>query len=179
LNDPGYIDELEFKIDKPEYFLRNVNVYTRYDSKKRWNDLSDHFVLDSKSPLLFPTRIWTKELWLEIVDEDNAPLKITGIKCLQLNHYMVANLEKSRQYELHFSDSQAAKPSYDLRYFSSGIPSSVPLLAPGSLTELKQAAKAEVPVKNIFADKRMIWAVLIVVVGLLGLITYRMISEAR
>jgi hypothetical protein len=177
----NYIDEFEFKIVGPKYFLRKAYLYTGRDDKSGNvnKESSDRFLLDSKSPLLFPTALFTNEVWFEIINEDDAPLKISGIKCLQLNHYLVAGLEKGKQYELHFSDSLASAPSYDLKYFPSVIPPDMKVLIPGTISLLTSPAKAEIAPKNIFADKRFIWIVLIVVISLLGFVTYRMMTDAK
>lgn len=175
-----YIDNFEFKIDAPKYFLRNVNLYAGWDGLRRGKDLSDRFILDSKASFAFPIGFFTNELWFEIINEDDAPLKIAGVKCFQLDHYLIAQLEKGKQYSLHFADSLVNTPSYDLRYFPSEIPSGLKVLVPGPVTVSTATTKAEMaPPKSIFANKLFIWIVLLVVIAFLGFVTYRMMMDAK
>jgi hypothetical protein len=177
--EPVYINAIELKITGPEYYLRSANIYLTDDRNKSKISLTANITIDSKSPLHYNIdEIKSKEIWLEIFNEDNSPLKISGVKCLQRNHYCIARLEKSKQYELRFGDSLLQAPRYDLKYFQSVIPGGLTELTPGSIVELKQAAAAQEP-KSFFTDKRFIWIALVIVIFLLGFVTYKMMGDFR
>jgi hypothetical protein len=111
-------------------------------------------------------------------NEDNRPLKITEAKCLQWNHYCIAHLEKSNQYELRFGDSLLPAPRYDLKYFQQVIPGGLKVIIPGTIAELKQTFAIQES-KSFFTDKRFIWLALIIVICLLGFVTYKMMGDLK
>ncbi len=183
LNDTFEINEVQFNIHAPEYFLRQVNVYyTKRKSKGNYQDYIEQFSLNSKLPLRFSIGIIrTKELWLEVQNEDNVPLQFSDVQCFQINHYCIANLEKGGNYTLRFGDSLLNSPNYDLRHFQSVIPAELDLIIPGELKSIApmQENSEEKGFGKIFSDKRFIWMSLIVVIGLLGFVTFRMMKDIK
>ena len=182
LEESLYADVLEMNITEPEYYLRNVKVYAVMpDSTGFKRYYNQDIILNSKAPLRFNlNRIKTKELWLEIFNEDNKPLKISDAKVFQLNHYCIANLEKDKQYKLYFGDIKTNAPQYDLKYFQSVIPEDLKVIIPDSITSITQPFIAENKTsKGVFADKRFIWAALIIVALVLGFVTYKMMKDMK
>ncbi len=183
LDDTLEINEVQFNIHAPEYFLRQVNVYyTNNKSKRNYRDYIEQFSLNSKLPLRFSIgSIRTKELWYEVQNEDNAPLQFSDVQCFQINHYCIANLEKGGDYTLRFGDSLLNSPNYDLRHFQSVIPAELDLIIPGELKSIApmQMSNEEKGFGKIFSDKRFIWMSLIVVIGLLGFVTFRMMKDIK
>lgn len=175
-----YTDVLEIKILEPTYYLRSSKAYTvkqesRVYKKYYLQDIS----LNSGAALRFNLdHVKTKELWLEIFNEDNSPLIISEAKVFQLNHYCCARLDKGKQYKLYFGDSLINSPSYDLKHFQSIIPQDLKIIIPDSITPITHAMNAEIKSSgSIFKDTRFIWAAIIIVLSILGFVTYRMIKD--
>ena len=61
-----------------------------------------------------------------ISNEDNPPIKITGIRAFQHAEYIIAYLEANKSYTLTFGDSLAQAPVYDLTYFKDSIGKQIP-----------------------------------------------------
>lgn len=178
-DEPVYIDAIELKITEPEYYLRSANIYSLSKMSKRGIIHAGSVTIDSKSSLHYNIdKIKTGEVWIEIFNEDNRPLKFAEVKCLQRNHYCIAHLEKSKQYELRFGDSLLLGPRYDLKYFQSVIPEGLKIIVPGTVNELNLAHEIEEP-KSFFTDKRFIWIALVIVICLLGFVTYKMMGDFK
>jgi len=175
------VDEIEFTINGPLYYLRPVDLFYSIGVTKTKNKIYfDRITLDSKSSLRFDIgRIKVKEMWFKIYNEDSPLLKISTIRCFQLNHYCLAYLEKGKQYQLRFGDSLLTAPNYDIKYFQSVIPqSNLKILYPGKVAEIKQEPKREsMDIKSIWNDKRFVWAALLVVILLLGFVTFRLMRD--
>ncbi len=183
LDDTLEINEVQFNIHAPEYFLRQVNVYfTNKKSKGNYRDYIDQLALNSKLPLRFAIgSIRTKELWFEVQNEDNVPLKLSDLQCFQINHYCIANLEKGGNYTLRLGDSLLNSPNYDLRHFQSVIPAALDVIIPGELKSIApmQESSEENGFGKIFSDKRFIWISLVIVTVLLGFVTFRMMKDIK
>ncbi len=74
-----FADVFELKITEPSYFLRSTKVYAvEPDSIEFMKFYLQDLSLNSKSILRFNLNtVKTRELWLEIFNEDNPSLKIT------------------------------------------------------------------------------------------------------
>jgi len=176
------VNEVEFEIRAPAYFLRPFDLYYSTGSSKIERKIyPGKLTLNSKSSLRFNIGgIKVKELWFKIFNEDSPPLIISEVKCFQLNHYSIANLEKGKHYELRFCDSLLNSPNYDIQYFQSVIPSNLQVILPGEATEILQQLKPESKEnENIFSDKLIIWVALSVVILLLGFVTFRMLRDMK
>jgi hypothetical protein len=173
---PAFIDELNFSISSPAYYLRNANIYYENENQPGVKHYHRSFLLDSRHDTKFNTNhIKTKKLWIEINNGDNPPLKIAKVNFYQLNQYLIASLERDINYFLMYGDSTLTVPNYDLQYFTNVIPSTLPVIMPAKAEPVNAAAiLAE---KGFFSDKKMIWVVLILVVTLLSYATYRMLNE--
>jgi hypothetical protein len=176
------VDEIEFEISQPAYYLRPVDLFYSTGSLKNEMKLyPGKLTLNSKSSLRFHMGgIRVKEVWLKIFNADNPPLRIAEVRCFQLNHYSIANLEKGKQYELRFGDSLLDSPDYDIKYFQSVIPSNLRVVLPGNINEIQRQLRHELKENgSIFSDKRFIWAALSVVILLLGFVTFRMLRSMK
>ena len=177
------IDEVQFGIRVPEYFLRTADIfYSNNLSKRDYNNHIFQITLNSKLPLRFSVgAIRTKELWFEIMNYDNVPLQFSEVKCFQINHYCIANLEKGKNYTVCFGNNLFNSPEYDLRYFQTVIPAELEVIIPGEVTSMEkvQIKTEQNGFWKIFTDKRFIWVSLIVVILLLGFVTFRMMKDIK
>jgi hypothetical protein len=180
-NENVSVNVVEFKINKPEYYHRTVNVYGAIDdTSKRKRIFTESITLNSKFNNSFDINtVKIKELWFEILNEDNPGLDIAAIKVFQINHYFIARLEKDKHYKLVFGDAGLNAPKYDLKYFQSTIPDDLKVIIPDSVIRSVKPESIVNSSKSIFKDNRFIWAAIIIVALLLGFVTYRMIKDMK
>lgn len=62
-----------------------------------------------------------KELYIEINNKDNQPLKVEKVTASYLNQYAVVELAPQAIYTLKFGDENLRSPEYDLISFSNKI----------------------------------------------------------
>jgi len=112
-----------------------------------------------------------------IDNQDSPPLQIKHIRFYLLNTYLVASLQKGQAYYLQFGDAKTKAPAYDLSYFKDNIPPQLPVIAPGEINTL--TSPDETQSATFFRNKNIIWAAIILVIGLLGFMTYQMLQETK
>lgn len=175
------VDKMQVEVGAPAFYQRNVAVYVfGCDSAK---DVKRHFVMDavfaSDQPIvLYPNNIYGRGLTLAIENKDNAPLTIQSIRTWQKNRYCIAWLDKGETYQLRFGDASLNEPDYDIRFFKEQLK--------GNLPELKADESEPIPESvspkkkhtvSFFRDERFIWAAIMIVIALLGWMTYAMMKD--
>jgi hypothetical protein len=178
------IDKLDFEIKGPALYNRSavvqhpVTFTTRKGKKEIRNEYiqSIQFISTHQSSFHLPSVV-SKEIIIEISNEDNPLLQITSARAYQLNRYMITWLEKDKSYELKIGDSDMPAPSYDIGYFKDSIPNDAPTLKPNAVTIIQ--SKSTSPKPSWFSDKRYIWVAIVLVAALLGFMSYRMVKEAK
>ncbi len=175
------VDAFELKINSPAHYHRRAVVCsmwkqdTKY-TRKPFNEV----ILSSEHPTRFTfPGIRASKFLIEIYNEDDQPLKFADAKTFQLNHYCIAYLEKNKRYQFRYDAPLLDFPNYDLTYFEKIIPVDLPVLVPNKVVELSDSDAKAKPSSGLLSDKRLIWAALVLTVGVLGFITYRMIKEMK
>jgi hypothetical protein len=178
LPDSMTIDQIQYNVEKPEYFNRNATIRIK-GSNTYFFEYPLSFNSKSANTIKLDG-IRAKEFYIIIKNLDNPSLKFAAIDCYQLNHYCIAKLEKNNVYEFHFGNPSAEFPEYDLKYFQSAIPENMKILQPGIVLQIPEKAKAVEEVKkDFFSDKRFIWGALVIVILLLGFVTFRMMKNIQ
>ena len=117
------INSISFDI-KTAFYLRNAKLIVQktHKVKKRieeYEKVISTFQLSSKKEnTLILNNLHEKEFTIEIDNQDNPDLAISGIKLLQKPIYLISDLKKDQKYKL-IIDSTLSKPSYDLGNFIS------------------------------------------------------------
>lgn len=171
-----YLDQLIFKVDKPEYFNRSAKICLKKEDKKGriYFETIDDITLNSNSDLTsyqydFPYTAF----YIIINNEDNPPLENIQIEAYQLNRYLMAYLESGNNYQLVFeNDKIAGKPNYDINFFKDKIGKDIPILTTENIKSIPFQTKKVVTTSTIW-----IWIVICLVALLLGYFSYQMISE--
>jgi hypothetical protein len=178
------IDKLEFEIKAPALFNRSaviqhpVAFITKKGKEVTQNEYvqSVQLISTQQSSFHLPSVV-SKELIVEISNEDNPPLQIASVRAYQLNRYLITWLEKQKVYEIRIGKADMTAPSYDIGYFKDSVPNDAPTLGPGKVTVVQP--KPTSSKSNWFSDKRFIWAAIVVVAAVLGLMSYQMVKEAK
>lgn len=112
-----------------------------------------------------------------IVDnQDNAPLKVTGVQVKGYIHELVFRFSEKATYFLIYGNSNSVKPHYDIEYFSDKIPANLTELRLGE--EQSRIQNTDEPMSPLFENKIWLWVILSVVIVVLGWFTLSMIKKA-
>ena len=171
---PYELSRLELEIDGPELYQRNCIVGQNVSNKHESTfEIEDQFEIVSNKPAVWETsKLNVSELTLIIENADNAPLKLKEVKAFQLNKYIIVKLTKNEEYTVKTGNSQLSFPDYDLKYFTENIPEEVSVLKTRNLS----VSSTQEASKTIFS-KTVLWAVIIVVIGLLGFFSIKLVRE--
>lgn len=184
---PVLIDKLVFRVAAPTLYYRRAILYQKHEGRKERRrrqpgyQARHSFVLAAQtSNALDLADFRSRRFYVEIHNGDNPPLVLEKIEAYQRPVYLVAFLEKGQSYYLAFGSKHLLPPpAYDLAYFRNTIPRQLPTLRPLDIQLLAgKQEKPGNPLNALFTSRQLIWLVLLVVIALLGYITYKMVQEA-
>jgi len=179
------VDKLELAMTGAPYFLRHVQVYQRAvrHSKKGnvpyYEPVTSFQIRSGQTAVTDLPMLKTDGLMLVIDNQDNPPLKVASSKVYQLNRYIAAWLEKDELYTIKFGADAMLAPSYDLGFFKDSISYQPAILQVGASRTLQQQASIKKESPTFFKDKLIIWAAIIIVIGVLGFMSVRLIRETN
>jgi hypothetical protein len=174
------ISKLVWNINGPELYLRNCSLGNYNKSGKTvWFDTYRTFQISSKTtPIWELNRYRADTLDIVIENEDNTPLKITGVEAYQMNIYLIASLKTGENYQLYFGNKELTAPQYDLKYFADLISDNIPSVSPGKMVNISTEPVSLEKTSLIFNSK-FLWIILTLVIGSLGLLSIKMIREMK
>lgn len=111
-----------------------------------------------------------------IQNQDNNPLSIGGITVKGNVHEIIARFPKATQYYLLYGNAAVHRPNYDLAVFRNKIPSGITELQMGEEQPIEQEPIAIAG--PLFQDQRWLWAIMIIIILLLGWFSLKMIRRA-
>lgn len=115
---------------------------------------------------------------IAIENKSNTPLSIDSISAYQLPVTLQAELDPAHTYSLHFGDSTAKAPEYDLIYFKDNIPEHTGTAALKSVEMIKLPAGAMLQVASD-PYKYLVWLGLCIAGIVIALLTTRMIRDMK
>jgi len=117
------------------------------------------------------------KLKITIQNNDNRPLNLNGVALKGPVYELIARFEKTDyRYALYYGNANAQAPVYELRNFENKIPLGMTALTVG--TAQNNAAFIGIEVKKpLFENKAWLWALMGVIISLLGFFTYKMLKE--
>ena len=178
-------DKLTLEISGPTFYRRQATLYqAQFRKRKRRRKLRKiyepvtSFQLQSdKENTVVLNNFRSDDFYLVIHNQDNPPLQIRQVQFYLLNTYLVASLQKEPAYRLQFGHEDVPPPHYDLAYFKDNLPADLPVISP---VKIKTIAPANVPATpTVFTNKNIIWVAIVLVIGLLGFMTYKMMQETQ
>jgi hypothetical protein len=178
-----YIDRLELELKGPPHYLRTAGIYERLVDSADWeNPVSWEYIQPLKlasghAVITDLPGFRSRELYVIIDNEDNAPLRVGAVKLSQLRRYITADLRQGESYMLRFGDVKLDQPVYDLRYFEDSIPAVIPEVGTGALSELDVPVAPVEPAPSMWSSKVILWSVLGIVVILLTLLSVKMVRD--
>jgi hypothetical protein len=178
------LDKVELSLTGTPYFMRQVDVFERQtrNTKKGARDYYEFVttfgISSAGEAIVHLPMVKTRELVLVVDNKDNPSLTVSSVSVHQLNRYLVAWLKKGEKYTLRFGDEQLAEPSYDLAFFKDSLSYQSTVLKVQDVHAIQAAAKKEES-PTFFTDKRVIWVAIILVIGILGFMSVRLIRETN
>lgn len=111
-----------------------------------------------------------------IFNYDNEPLNITGVNLKGNVHTMEVRFpDPSYQYFLVYGKDNARKPRYDVEIFKEKVPTDLSVVKLGKHQDMVVATKEKV--HPIFESEYWLWGIMLVIIGLLGWFTIKMIGQ--
>ena len=112
-------------------------------------------------------------LRIKIYNYDDQPLKIRGVKVSGYPRLLLFKREAGRSYKLMYGNEKAASPQYDLAQLSAYLKTTnLTKLQLGKETKLE--LMSEVKASSNPRNPLWLWAVIVVAVGFLGTLIYRL-----
>lgn len=162
-------------------YYRPVSIRFRSDSIKTaegWNyryTTLNSGTLNSleENSFDFNSRI-CQHLSIIIENQDNRPLTIDSITAQSNVHELIARFTEPAQYFLAYGNERAGRPQYDIGRFSDKIPEE---LTPLELGYERGAGQVDQVAKAPFFNKAWLWAVMVVIMLVLGWFTVRLMQK--
>jgi len=171
--DAYVIDKLMVEVSGPKFFKRNLNLYAG-------NTINTSYpysaTINATTTQLSLAGLKSRDILLQINNDDNEPLKIQSIKAFQLQEYVLAYLESGHHYKLLFGDSLAEQPKYDLAAFKDSINKNLPILNIGAIESIEYKLTTS---QTSNSNKNLLWIALFAVVLILLLFSYKMVQEIK
>ncbi|ASZ14258.1 hypothetical protein CK934_26575 [Chitinophaga sp. MD30] len=177
------IDKISIDISAPTLYRRPVVVAVAAEDKSHsksgpaYHPIAHFTLRPGQTSIQLPSPVKQQQLYLLVTDGDSPPLQIGRVHTFQQITYLVAYLEKGGTYQLKGGDAHLAAPVYDLTYFTDSLPAQLPVLLPGMIVQINGKEAAATP--TVFQSKIWIWIGLILVIGLLAVISLRMLREMK
>lgn len=170
-------DSIAIDVSGPKFYDRATALYIMHDEKDSSslsNPVAGFTISSGKPGFVKFGRRKALIILLEIDNKDNHPLKITHVTTYQEQQYLIAWLDKGKDYSLLAANPNANAPQYDLAHFRNDIPGSVPVLSYGPLFAVPQAATVIKQNSNFW-----LWPTIIIAVVVLSFLTFRLMKDMK
>lgn len=177
------ISYLQVKVKNKVDYLRPTTISYVLDSVKtekgwRYNyrNLATSVLssLDDNEFTFFTEK--AKKIRVTINNQDNAPIAIEGVTIKGFKHELIARFDEPASYYLVYGNKNALEPIYDINAMANIVPDTAPELSLGK--ELTINAVQEEESKPLFEDKKWLWGVMILIIGVIVWFTIGMIKKA-
>jgi len=163
-NDRQVLDNIDFKISKPNFFKRSARILivrtleNEKNKEERYLETLIEFELNSNGENTFKLpSIFEKEIIIEIDNQDNQALEFEHINFGQLPIYLVADLKANEKYILKTGDATLSSPSYDIDNFKINGTSSLPVATVSDLELIPIESESSVEEKSFWQQKWFLW----------------------
>ena len=163
-------------------YYRPITIKQLVDSTKTETGMRYRYqnlysgTLNSLRPNVFSfSPVNVSELRIVVENGNNQPLEIEEITASGYENKLLARFTEEADYFLVYGKESAGNPNYDIVRFQKNIPTDLTQLTLGEAIAIPK--KPEVVVAPLFESERWLWAIIVVVVGLLGVFTLRMMKS--
>lgn len=179
---PVPVSYLQLKVADAFDYYRPVTIQYLADSFKTeqgWKyryDLLTSGILNSAEKSGFAcnsTR--AQKLKILVYNQDNPALKIDSVQVKGYVHEVLVRFTEKATYFLVYGNKKAAKPNYDIERFADKSPPAAGLLEIGNEVAIERENPP--PANPLFRNKIWLWAVMAVIILVLGWFSMRMIRN--
>lgn len=115
-------------------------------------------------------------LKITIQNNDNKPLRLSGLQLKGNIYEIIARFDQQKnEYALYYGNEKATSPIYEIEKFQNKIPV--------NLTSVNIGAEQQNPAysikieKPLFENKAWLWVLMVVIIGLLGWFSFKMLKN--
>lgn len=116
-----------------------------------------------------------QKLKIVIENHDNEPLVLNSVQVKGYVHELVARFSEPANYYLAYGKSNPIKPNYDISKFENSIPKNLNPLKLKASTSIEK--KTEEKTEPLFKNKLWLWAVMGLIILVLGWFSIKMIKQ--
>jgi hypothetical protein len=168
-------DELDFyRAVKMEYATDSFS--TNKGTQYHYALLYEGTISSLENPEFRFNSALTNHLRITIRNNDNKPLRLSSVELKGPIYELVARFENpDYTYALYYGNDKAEPPVYELKNFENKIPMSLtPLTISAAINNPTFAVKIEKP---LFENKAWLWALMGLIISLLGYFCYKMLKN--
>jgi len=116
---------------------------------------------------------FVKDFKITINNKDNQPLEIHSVVLKTLSFNLLFSVDDyNRDYYLYYGNKWSSKPSYDAYY-----PKNVEQNTVSLSNEIQIQKTEEIKQKPLFENKFWLWGIMVLIIGILGYFSIKMISK--
>jgi len=178
------ISKLQVNVDQSYDYYRKISIKYLRDSTKLADGWKYNYkqlasgTLSSIHSNTFKFSLTTaRHLKVIIYNQDNSPLSIESVKAQGYQTELQARFTEPATYYLTYGNSKANPPDYDINRFTDNIPKELTILELGSEKTIPKTATETT--EPLFKNKAWLWGIMIVIIGLLGWFSLRMIQDKK
>lgn len=167
-NAPQIINQVVFEVSKPNFYTRTATLFKKETRKlKRKTETFPttmaYFELSSDTKNIFNIpEIFEKEFFIKIENQDNQPLTINGVKCMQIPVSIIADFNANEEYTVKTGNPNLSAPQYDLSNFKNSISNNLPETSIYEIKETIVKANA-IPNQSFWQQSWFMWTCIVLV----------------
>lgn len=186
LSELKYFEKLNFELTGAEYYSRYAQIQTKHEriNRKKKKEVffntiaSTEFNSNSRNEINLGSQS-DNEIYIEIHNKDNQPLRVTKVTASYLNQYALVKLEPQKGYRIMFGNENLRAPEYDLKNFADEVLPGATKINHNAIGSLKVTETLDDKASSIFESTYFIWGVILVVGAVLGFVSLKMIKEIK
>jgi hypothetical protein len=176
------VSYLKFAVANKIDFYRPLKVEYLVDSQKTEKGYFYNYALITsgtlssleKDELIFANTL-CKKLKITLENADNEPLKIDSVWVKGTPEKLIARFNKKANYFLFYGNPTASAPRYDIAVFQNKIPAN--LTEVSFANELSIKGKEVEKVEPLFQNKTWLWAIMAIIIAVLGWFSFKMLGS--
>lgn len=177
------VSQLNLSIDNDYDYFRSIVIKYVTDSTetpKGW--INSYRTVYTGSIKSYETNTYnfesiiTNKLRVEILNNDNSPLSIGSVEIKGYKHTLISRFTEPANYFLVYGKSNDRKPNYDIGHSNVQIPVNASSLTLGETQTITKAS--EIQQTPLFESMTWLWAILGVIIILLGWFSLKMMSKS-
>ena len=183
LNTPVPLSYLKLNAQSDFDFYRPIKIEYATDSFKtdkgiqyNYANLYEGTINSLEEPAFNFENTLTSRLKITIQNNDNKPLRLSSLQLKGNVYEIIARFDDPKnEYALYYGNEKATNPVYEIEEFENKIPV--------NLTSVNIGAEQQNPAysikieKPLFENKAWLWVLMVVIIGLLGWFSFKMLKN--